>query len=144
VRGDIAKDDSGLSRVNARARVGDPASEGARGGAGGSPPPLRAPSPSRCRACGAPVEWIPDGSRAVPVDPGTRIPVLPGRGQYVCYPEGGVPVVGRLVRGPDRMRPGVQWGRTLHWATCPAVGARDKMSAVGAMDHELEEALLGS
>ncbi len=86
----------------------------------------------RCRACGAEIEWVRDGAQIVPVDAGRCIPVLPGRGQYVCYPlEGGV-IVGRLVHRGDCRRPGVRWGRALHWTTCEAAGAYEKAVAAGS------------
>lgn len=86
---------------------------------------------ARCRACGAAIEWVRDGAQMVPVDTGSCIPVLPGRGQFACYPESGGVVVGRMVsRKSDRVNARVRWGRTLHWGTCEAGGAWQKGRAV--------------
>lgn len=74
--------------------------------------------PERCAGCGQRIEWVRDGSRVVPVDPGTHIPVLPGRGYTACYPLDGSVVVGRVVHGADGAKPRVRWGRSLHWSTC--------------------------
>ena len=82
-----------------------------------------------CPACGAQIEWIRDGSMMVPVDPGTREAVMPGRGQFAVYGEDGRPIVGRRVRAHDRGRPGVRWGRTLHWTHCACTGSWDKAAA---------------
>ena len=89
--------------------------------------------PDRCPACHEAVEWVDDGAQTVPVDPGTRVAVMPGRGQFAVYDADGRPIVGRRVsHRADRGAPGVRWGRTLHWATCEAAGAYEKAVAAGS------------
>ena len=88
---------------------------------------MRDPRTDRCRACGAEIEWVRDGGRMVPVDAGSRIAVVPGRGPYACYPPSGGVVVGRLVsRTAEHGGPRVRWGRSLHWATCAGTGCYEK------------------
>ena len=91
----------------------------------------------QCRACGAEIEWVRDGSQMVPVDADAWTWVLPPRSwervarrrwRYAVYAADGKAIVGRRV--PAGTARAVR-GRELHWGTCEAVGAREKQAAVG-------------
>ena len=86
----------------------------------------------RCRACGAEIEWVRDGSQMVPVDADAWTWVLPPRSwervarrrwRYAVYAADGKAIVGRRVPAGTR---GAERGRMLHWTTCEAAGAWEK------------------
>ena len=71
-----------------------------------------------CKACGKTILWVqtkrgkqmPCDWRPVPFRPAT------GGKARVVSPEGDV-IAAEICEGGE---PGVQWGYTPHWATCPA------------------------
>ena len=74
---------------------------------------------SRCRGCGAPIEWITTAAgRSMPVDP-EPVFIIEGAGSDRFVTDEGEVVAGRRAL-PEEEGPACAVGFVPHWKTCPA------------------------
>lgn len=73
---------------------------------------------SRCRGCGAPIEWITTAAgRSMPVDP-ELVFIIEGAGPDRFVTDEGEVVTGRRAL-PAEERPSLAVAFVPHWKTCP-------------------------
>lgn len=85
---------------------------------------------SRCKSCGAAIEWVKTtAGRLMPLDPDRQVLRLAPKGETMLVTDDGRIIRGALGEGPAPF--GTDTGRTSHFATCPGAGQhrRDRSAA---------------